>query len=63
MSYCRFQNTLKDLTDCRDALDNKNYEGCSNHEQLAIYDLIALCQEISIMYENFRFKLEKEYND
>lgn len=43
LSYCRFENTLKDLRDChehiRDILESET-------ENKARLDLIALCQEI-----------------
>jgi hypothetical protein len=44
MSYCRFQNTLKDLSDCHNAL----WEGeeLSEEEENAKKRLIKLCKEI-----------------
>ena len=48
MSYCRFQNTLKDLRDCADALEEigDNLAELSK-EARAATELIAICQEIS----------------
>ena len=43
MSYCRFENTLKDLRDC--------YKDMSETEQQARNKLIALCKDISEQYE------------
>ena len=49
MSYCRFQNTLKDLRDCVDALEEigDNLAELSKEEARAATELIAICQEIS----------------
>ena len=43
MSYCRFQNTEKDLEDC---LDNINDYGMSEEELEARNKLIVICKEI-----------------
>ncbi len=50
MSYCRFQNTLSDLRDCQEALN----EGCldrddelSTEEREAALKLIKRCTKIS----------------
>ena len=46
MSYCRFQNTLRDLQDCFREMG----EECSENEHAARTKLIALCVEISEEY-------------
>lgn len=43
MSYCRFENTLRDLEDCSEHLDDENL---SKYEQRARERLIELCREI-----------------
>jgi endonuclease III len=53
MSYCRFENTLEDLRDCKDALDEgalNNVMGVSGFEREAMRNLIALCQDIADEY-------------
>ena len=45
MSYCRFQNTLGDLQDCYDNMDNP--EKLSFEERKARWSLIKLCEEIA----------------
>jgi len=42
MSYCRFQNTLSDLQDCYENMDNDLPE----EEQEAKEELISLCKDI-----------------
>ena len=53
MSYCRFRNTLLDLQDCRnamqeisDAVESDNLEPLSHEEESARKSLIELCSEI-----------------
>lgn len=49
MSYCRFENTLNDLRDC---LEHINDEIESKRELTAREDLIATCKEIIDANEN-----------
>ena len=44
MDYCRFQNTLSDLKDCRDDMED---EPQSKEEQRARLQLIELCVDIA----------------
>ena len=57
MSYCRFQNTLKDLADCENALQEGVSEDIPTfdrtEEQEAILGLIELCGEIYHNYEKY----------
>ena len=52
MSYCRFQNTVLDLADCMDALEEINYDltKLSADEEQAARRLIEICQEIAGQY-------------
>lgn len=43
MSYCRFRNTLKDLNDCYDNIN----ELVDGEEKRARKSLILLCQQIA----------------
>ena len=45
MSYCRFQNTLNDLRDCRDALEEP-FDDLSDDEKVAALEMIEVCKEI-----------------
>lgn len=47
MSYCRFENTFKDLKDCVDHLED---EDVSSSEETYRKRLIRLCQEIAANY-------------
>jgi hypothetical protein len=46
MGYCRFQNTLGDLEDCEEHIE----DDVSEDEQDARKDLIALCVKIAEQY-------------
>lgn len=53
MSYCRFQNTVTDLADCMDALEEIDYDltKLSADEEKAARRLIEICQEIGGQYD------------
>ena len=48
MSYCRFTNTLEDLRDCYDNIDD--IEDLSEEEARARERLIKLCKDIADDY-------------
>lgn len=53
MSYVRFENTLEDLQDCKEALDEgalNDVMNMSGFEREAMFSLIELCQEIADEY-------------
>jgi len=54
MSYCRFQNTLNNLRDCADALEeiDDNLAELSKEEAKAATALIAVCQEIGGRFDD-----------
>jgi hypothetical protein len=56
MSYCRFENTYKDLLDCQAALQDsggvENYtEEANEYERKYVKKLVELCKEISEEFE------------
>jgi hypothetical protein len=54
MSYCRFENTLRDLRDCARELDEigGNLAELSTAEARAADQLIRLCAKISESHDN-----------
>ncbi len=48
MSYCRFENTLPDLTDCFGSMDL--IDDLSDNERRARLELIEICIEIAQYY-------------
>lgn len=51
MSYCRFENTLQDLQDCLEHLDDDTND-LSDRERKAKKRLIDLCYDIGMDYVN-----------
>ena len=50
MSYCRFENTLMDLRDCYENLDD---EELSKSEEICKQELIKLCKDIYQDYGDY----------
>jgi hypothetical protein len=46
MSYCRFENTMRDLRDCEEALRRDGLDGLSDDELRAAKRLIRVCASI-----------------
>ena len=46
MSYCRFENTARDLGDCLDAIENNELDELSNYETSGLRDLLDYCEAI-----------------
>ena len=49
MSYCRFENTLGDLSDCYENMDDSELSGIEEKSRL---ELIKLCRDIIEDYEH-----------
>jgi hypothetical protein len=49
MGYCRFENTLNDLKDCKEHLDDSEKD-MSKKEVNCKYQLIDICREIATRY-------------
>ena len=46
MSYCRFENTSKDLADCLDAIENNKHLDLGREEKNGLEWILGLCEEI-----------------
>ena len=52
MSYCRFENTARDLRDCLDAIENGAHtEDLNSYERNGLEDLLSICETIFFMKE------------
>ena len=59
MSYCRFENTAKDLGDCLDAIENGVHtEDLNSYERNGLEDLLSICETIFFMKEEIEEVLE-----
>lgn len=54
MSYCRFENTLADLKDCDEALNDRGLDDLSESEKKAAIKLIAMCKHIADSVEELK---------
>lgn len=58
MSYCRFENTSEDITDCIEALEENDWDledmmdrASSEYEARAMKRFVRLCREVAEMFE------------
>ena len=58
MSYCRFENTAKDLGDCLDAIENGKTDDLSSYEKDGLRNLLDYCETIFFMKEEIEEILE-----
>ena len=56
MSYCRFQNTVGDLNDCHENMDDDD-DDLGRDEKRARSRLIRICVKIA---DDYRYELEDE---
>ena len=46
MSYCRFENTAKDLADCVSAVNRGEINELNEYEIKGLIDIISLCNDM-----------------
>lgn len=61
MSYCRFENTAKDVQDCLDAIYEGDLDDMSSYEIQGFLNFVSLCKEVSSMFENYEQEDLKDY--
>ena len=59
MSYCRFENTSKDLGDCIDVVENNELDDLSTYEVSGLKDLLDYCETILLMKEEIQEIIDK----
>jgi hypothetical protein len=62
MSYCRFENTARDLRDCLQAIENGELDDLSSYEKDGLESLLDYCEAILDMKEEIEETLNKEEN-
>ena len=55
MSYCRFENTTKDMRDCINAIEDQETDELSNYEVNALSEFLDLSREIT----NLEYDIEQ----
>ena len=58
MSYCRFENTSRDMQDCLHAIEYSETKELSNYEQRGLEDFLNLAKEIVSIESKIMDKLE-----
>ena len=46
MAHCRFQNTVNDLRDCQESLDDNEFDSLGSSEKKAAIRLVEICGQI-----------------
>ena len=59
MSYCRFENTARDLGDCLDAIENGQTNDLSAYETSGLRDLLDYCEAILEYKEEIYEKIDE----
>lgn len=59
MSYCRFENTARDLEDCLEAIMDYEFDEMSDREADGLFKLLRLAQEIT----EYESRIEEAIND
>ena len=54
MSYCRFENTARDLQDCVNAINRGEIDELNDYEVEGLRDILELCKEILDDQENIQ---------
>ena len=62
MSYCRFENTVKDMRDCIYAIEDREVNDLSNYEVRALGEFLTLAHEITSMEPEIE-GIIKNYNN
>lgn len=63
MSYCRFENTARDLRDCVEAINNNETEDLNNYEKEGLEELLILSREIVDMEDYINDILNEDDDD
>ena len=63
MSYCRFENTARDLRDCLQAIENGELDDLSSYERDGLEQLLSDCEEIFHMKGEIEEVLNDEENE
>ena len=58
MSYCRFENTVSDMNDCLNAIEDSEVKNLSDYELRALKEFYELAQEIVDMEDDIEKIIE-----
>ena len=61
MSYCRFENTARDLRDCAQAIENGEHtDDLSSYEKDGLEEILSLCEQLFHMKGEVEEAISKE---
>ncbi len=60
MSYCRFENTSKDLHDCLIAIEDGEHKDLNRYEKEGLQNILYYCEEILKMQDEIEDELNSE---
>jgi len=63
MSYCRFENTVKDMNDCLNAIEDREVNDLSDYELRALKEFLELGQVIVDNEDEIQRIIDKHYYD
>ena len=63
MSYCRFENTVKDMNDCLNAIEDREVNDLSDYELRALKEFLELGQVIVDYEDDIQRIIDKHYYD
>ena len=63
MSYCRFENTSRDLRDCLQAIENGETNDLSSYEIDGLESLLDYCETIFFIKEEIEETLNEKKNE
>ena len=56
MGYCAFENTVRDMQDCIDRIDDFDFDDASEYEVIAFKTFYDLCREVVDNYDEEDFE-------
>ncbi len=63
MSYCRFENTARDLQDCVNAIDRGETDELNEYEKSGLADILHLAEYIVHIQDDINDILNEDDND
>ena len=63
MSYCRFENTSRDLRDCLQAIENGELDDLDPFEKDGLESLLEYCETIFFMKEEIEQTIKENENE
>jgi len=63
MSYCRFENTVNDMNDCLNAIEDREVNDLSDYELRALKEFLELGQVIVDNEDEIQRIIDKHYYD